>query len=82
VDLMAYVDGKASWELNLYDDIADAMKQAAIELGVHLTWGAAWTVKDITKWKGSMQEASNSYIDARRAQGKRPFIDGPHFELC
>ena len=82
VDLMAYVDGKASWELNLYDDIADAMKQAAIELGVPVTWGAAWTVKDITKWKDSMQEASNSYIDARRAQGKRPFIDGPHFELC
>jgi peptidoglycan LD-endopeptidase CwlK len=25
VDLMAYMDGRASWELNLYDDIADAM---------------------------------------------------------
>jgi peptidoglycan LD-endopeptidase CwlK len=30
VDLMAYIgDGRASWELNLYDDIADAMKEAA-----------------------------------------------------
>ena len=26
VDLMAYVDGKASWELNLYDDLADAAR--------------------------------------------------------
>ena len=34
VDLMAYVAGKPSWELNLYDDIADAMKTAAIEQGV------------------------------------------------
>ena len=82
VDLMAYVGGTPSWELSLYDDIADAMKQAAKELGVSITWGAAWTVKDITKWSGTMQEASNSYIDTRRAQGKRPFIDGPHFELC
>jgi hypothetical protein len=23
----------------------------------------------------------NSYIDERRTQGRRPFIDGPHFEL-
>jgi peptidoglycan L-alanyl-D-glutamate endopeptidase CwlK len=26
VDLMAYVGSRASWELNLYDDIADAKK--------------------------------------------------------
>ena len=30
-DLIAYVDGNVSWELNLYDDLADAMKKAAIE---------------------------------------------------
>ena len=29
VDLMAYVGSRASWELNLYDDIADAMAEAA-----------------------------------------------------
>jgi len=23
----------------------------------------------------------NAYIDLRRSQGRRPFIDGPHFEL-
>jgi len=22
----------------------------------------------------------NAYIDLRRSQGRRPFIDGPHFE--
>jgi peptidoglycan L-alanyl-D-glutamate endopeptidase CwlK len=32
VDLMAYIGSRASWELNLYDDIADAMAQAAREL--------------------------------------------------
>ena len=82
VDLMAYIGPRASWELNLYDDIADAMKAAAIAENVALRWGAAWSVKDIRKWQGSMESAMNSYIDERRAQGRRPFIDAPHFELA
>ena len=81
VDLMAYIGTRASWELNLYDDIADAMKNAAIELNTPIKWGAAWSVQDIRKWYGSMESAMNSYIDERRKQGRRPFIDGPHFEL-
>ena len=81
VDLVAYIGARVSWELNLYDDIADAMKAAGIELGVSLKWGAAWNVPDITRWEGSMESAMNHYIDERRRQGRRPFIDGPHFEL-
>lgn len=81
VDLMAYVGDRGSWELNLYDNIADAMKQASIEIDVGLRWGAAWHIPDIRKWHGSMEDAMNDYIDTRRKQGKRPFIDAPHFEL-
>ena len=82
VDLVAYVDGKVSWELNLYDNIADAVAKAAKELGVPICWGAAWTVPDITRWQGTMEQAMNSYIDTRRKEGKRPFIDGPHFQMA
>jgi len=81
VDLMAYCDGAASWELNLYDDIADAMAAAAREYGVIIRWGAAWHIDDIGTWQGKMEDAMTTYIDLRRSQGKRPFIDGPHFEL-
>jgi peptidoglycan L-alanyl-D-glutamate endopeptidase CwlK len=81
VDLVAYIGSDVSWQLNLYDDLADAMKQAAIELSVPVRWGAAWTVPDIRLWEGTMEEAMMSYVDTRRSQGKRPFIDGPHFEL-
>lgn len=81
VDLMAFIGPRASWELNLYDDIADAMKAAAIAENVPLRWGGAWTVSDIRKWQGSMESAMASYIDERRREGKRPFIDGPHFEI-
>ena len=81
VDLMAYVNGRGCWELNVYDEIADAMKRAAIESDVAIRWGAAWTVTDIREWNSTMEEAMNSYVDIRRSQGRRPFIDAPHFEL-
>ena len=81
VDLMAYIGGRGSWELNVYDEIADAMKEAAIKVDVAVRWGAAWTITDIREWEGTMEEAMNSYIDTRRGQGRRPFIDAPHFEL-
>lgn len=81
VDLVAFIGTRISWELNLYDDIADAMKWAAQEVGVGVRWGAAWNIPDIRKWNGTMEAAMNYYIDTRRKQGQRPFIDGPHFEL-
>jgi len=81
VDLMAYIDGRGTWELNVYDDIAEAMREAARNQGVRIRWGAAWTVPDIAEWNLSMEDAMNSYIDERRAERKRPFIDAPHFEL-
>ncbi len=85
VDLVAYVhtDGGAhvSWELNLYDDIADAMKRAARDVGLSVRWGGAWSVPDITVWQGTMEEAMMSYIDLRRSQARKIFLDGPHFEV-
>jgi len=81
VDLMAYIGSRGSWEMNLYDDIADAMKQAAVETGAILRWGAAWHIPDIRQWNGTMEDAMNEYVDLRRSEGKRPFIDGPHFEI-
>ena len=81
VDLVAYIDGQVCWELNVYDEVANAMREAAIEEGVALRWGAAWNIPDIRKWDGSMESAMNFYIDERRRTGRRPFIDAPHFEL-
>lgn len=80
VDVVAYIGPRISWELNLYDDIADALKQAAIEENVKLKWGAAWH-KTLTDWEGGAEDLMNEYIDLRRSEGRRPFIDAPHFEL-
>jgi len=81
IDTVAYVGPRVSWEINLYDDIADAMKEAAKDVGVKLRWGAAWHIDSIGDYEGSMEDAMNEYIDLRRSQGKRPFIDAPHYEL-
>jgi len=81
VDLMAYLYGKPCWELTVYDEIADAMRTAAKEVGIAIRWGCAWNVPDIRDWNGSMEELMNFYIDERRQEGRRPFLDGPHFEL-
>lgn len=81
VDVVAYIGPRITWELNVYDNIADAFKKAADELDVPLRWGAAWNVYDLRGWNNTMEEAMMHYIDARRSEGRRPFIDAPHFEL-
>ena len=68
-------------QTGLYDEIADAMKEGASAAGVKLRWGAAWTINDIGSFPGTAENAMNSYIDTRRSQSRRPFIDAPHFEL-
>ena len=81
VDVVAYIGSRISWDLTLYDDIADAFKEASVREGVGIKWGASWHIPDLRDWEGTAEEAMNSYIDLRRSQGRRPFIDAPHFEL-
>ena len=81
VDVVAYIGPDVSWELNVYDDICDAFKEAAKEVGCSIKWGAAWSEGDIRTYKGSAEDAMMAYVDLRRSQGRRPFIDAPHFEL-
>ena len=82
VDLVAYVGGRVSWEMPLYDKIADAMHTAALEEGVKLCWGGAWHLPDICCWTEDMEDARNDYIDLRRSQKRRVFIDAPHFQIA
>ena len=81
VDLLAYVDGRGSWELALYDEIAEAMRHGARETGLSIRWGAAWHVPSIADSTWPMEELMNQYIDIKREANKRPFIDAPHFEI-
>lgn len=42
VDLGALVNGGVRWDWPLYHKIAKAMKSAAAELGITITWGGDW----------------------------------------
>jgi len=42
VDIAPYVNGSISWDWDYYYPMADAMKEAAKELGVDLEWGGDW----------------------------------------
>ncbi|OPH36520.1 M15 family metallopeptidase [Moraxella lacunata] len=79
VDLVAIVDGQASWDFSHYFTIAKAMAQASSELGVNVRWGGAWTV--ITNKSGTPQDWVKAYKNERAKLGKKPFLDGVHFEL-
>ena len=81
VDVVAYDGSDVVWEINVYDDICDVFKKAAEMHGVSIKWGDAWSEGDIRSYSGTAEDAMNAYIDLRRSQNRRPFIDGPHFEL-
>ena len=42
VDLGAYVAGEVRWDWPLYHQLANAMKLAAVELGIKIEWGGDW----------------------------------------
>ena len=82
VDVVAYIGSRISWELNLYDEIADAFKEASVREGVGILWGGAWSVPDLRDWEGTSEEARESYIDLRKSQKRSYFLDCPHFQLA
>lgn len=79
VDLYAWVNGGVSWEEPWYYDIAQAIRQAAVDAGgVHVRWGACWARLDLI---ADPRSAVDDYVDRCRGEGRRPFLDLGHFEL-
>lgn len=42
VDIVVYKDGKVTWDLKYYKEIADIVKETAVEKGLKITWGGDW----------------------------------------
>lgn len=78
LDVVALVDGKVSWDMTHYFTIADAFREASLELNIPIRWGGCWD--ELGKFS-TAKDAYSIYISLRRKLGKRAFIDGPHFEL-
>ena len=81
VDLAPFVDGAVSWDWKHFFPLADAVADAARKEGVSLIWGGAWG-RLVQDWpKGGAKAAQDAYAAERKAAGRKPFLDGPHFEL-
>lgn len=80
VDLVGLLNGKARWEWPVVYEIAEVMRQAAEVEDVNVRWGGCWGW--ITDSVGSMEDLVNEYKKRKKKQGKKPFLDGPHFELA
>jgi peptidoglycan L-alanyl-D-glutamate endopeptidase CwlK len=81
VDLAPLVGTDISWNWTHFFPLADAVAHAARAEDVPIIWGGAWgrTVQD---WpKGGAKAAQDAYVAERRAVKRKPFLDGPHFEL-
>ncbi len=78
VDLAAWV-GEVRWDMGLYYQIAGAVQSASRELAVPVRWGGAWARLDTPA--ATPAQLVTAYVAACRAAKRRPYIDGPHFEL-
>jgi peptidoglycan L-alanyl-D-glutamate endopeptidase CwlK len=78
VDLAAWVNGTINWNFDYYFKIADAVRKASIELGIKIKWGGAW--RYLNDYDSS-RKAYDAYIAERKKLGKKPFLDGVHFEI-
>jgi peptidoglycan L-alanyl-D-glutamate endopeptidase CwlK len=81
VDLAPLVGTDISWTWTHFFPLADAIADAARAEGVPIIWGGAWG-RLVHDWpQGSAKQAQAAYVAERRAAGRKPFLDGPHFEL-
>lgn len=78
VDLAVKIGSEVRWDGALYIDLAESVAKAATHEGVSVTWGGAWVAIREGMDLGAEQA---KYAERKRKEGKRPFIDGPHFEL-
>ena len=72
--------GDVSWAWGLYFPLADAFRAAAIAEGVPIVWGGAWG-QEMAEY-ATAKAGQAAYVARMREQDRKPFLDGPHFELA
>lgn len=80
VDIVPLIGGKKTWHWPSIFRIVPAVAEAAKELGCAVRWGGVWKLTsdlDVSDLEGEMAD----YIARKKAEGKKPFPDGAHFEL-
>lgn len=81
VDLVPWINGNFVWDWPAIYVIADAVVLSARTLDVPLRWGGCWGPTPVNEMAGSPEHWVQAYVKRKRAQGRRAFNDGPHWEL-
>jgi peptidoglycan L-alanyl-D-glutamate endopeptidase CwlK len=72
--------GNVSWAWTLFFPLADAFRAAAIAEGVPVIWGGAWG-QEMAEY-ATAKAGQAAYVARVKEAGRKPFLDGPHFELA
>jgi peptidoglycan L-alanyl-D-glutamate endopeptidase CwlK len=93
LDLVPWVDGRSQWgddhwrikrndgsTVDAFFEMAAVMRQAAIDAGVRVRWGAVWdrVLNDLPAGAAALRAEVEAY--KVRHVGS-DFLDGPHYEL-
>lgn len=81
VDVAAMFKGEPDWASENFFTIAEAFRTAANQCAVRVTWGGIWhpPLNDI---HGPLTEYRKQYVAMfTKEHGRKPFFDGPHFQL-
>ena len=86
VDVLPLVSEQPTFDWKYYFPLADAFRAASIAEGVPVVWGGAWgqLMGDYLASKTQLspsRAAQEAYVARMTQAGRRPFLDGPHFEL-
>lgn len=85
VDLVPIINDRLRWEWEPIFKIAHAVAKAAKKHNVYIIWGGVWDkpLNELdTTSPESLKREMELYAARRKAQGKRVFLDGPHFQLA
>ena len=80
VDVLPLVDGQPTFDWQYYFPLADAFRAAAIAEGVPVVWGGAWG-QEMAQY-ATAKAGQAAYVARVKEAGRKPFLDGPHFELA
>jgi len=78
VDLAPVIGGYVRWDWPLFFDLARAVQHAAIELNIVIEWGGCWCRLNE---QVPVETLHARYVNECHTNHKRPFMDGPHFQL-
>ena len=79
VDLVPYIMGRFRWEWEPIYVIAAVVRSVAESRNVRIRWGGFWD--ELTGTTEDPKVLVRQYVDQCRKEGRKAFIDGPHYEL-